>query len=209
MEKTNFLKILTGAPSDFEEKKRITLRCLEIAKATNFNTDYTDMYEHLFTNNEFELCFVTDDKDLIYGFATFNIDKQRSNAYIHGIIIHPEIQGFGYSKKIIKEVLKKHKSKFLSARTHNPRIYEILCDTAVEKSLVFPNLFSEEIPDWVFEILSFNNSTNISTKELVVENAYPDEKIMQSVKNKKINKIFDRLNAKDALVILVATGKDS
>ena len=209
MEKLESLKVLMGVPSDFNEKEEITLRCLEIAKATDFSTDYKDMYEHLFTNNNFELCFVMDDKGVIYGFGTFDIEKKRSNAYIHGIIMHPEIQGYGFSKKIINEVLKKHNSKFLSARTHNPRIYEILCDLAIEKKMVFPNLFSEEIPNWVFELLSFNSSTNISTNRLIVENAYPDEKIMQSVKNKQINTIFERLNARDALVVLVATGRTS
>ena len=46
-------------------------------------------------------------------------------------------------------------------------------------------------------------------EDMVVRNAYPDEKIVQEVKNESIYNIFKKLNPTDAQVIVVCTKKPS
>ena len=47
--------------------------------------------------------------------------------------------------------------------------------------------------------------TKGADKDMVVRNAYPDEKIMQQVKDARIQRIFQKLNPTDAQVIVVCT----
>ena len=89
-------KIRIGTPKDFSNQEQITKRCLEIANAAKFRTDYKDMYEHLFENEEAELFMLIDKNEEIYGFATCDKIPSENSTYLHGIIIHPEVQGNGF-----------------------------------------------------------------------------------------------------------------
>ena len=91
MKKSDGWHIFIGNPKDFENKDAVTVRCLEIANAAQFPTDYQDMYEHLFENEDGELFVVMNDSNEIYGFATCDNMKEHDNTYLHGIIIHPVI----------------------------------------------------------------------------------------------------------------------
>jgi len=204
MKKNDGFRIVFGTPKDFLEKDRITKRCLEIANAAKFPTDYADMYEHLFTNEDAELFMVMDKNDEIYGFATCDNIAEYSNTYLHGIIIHPDIQGMGFSVKLLSEIIKKDGNRYFSARTHNPRIYEAMSRIAY-KGIIFPQTDSENIPKEIWNVIWSHSAMKDADRYMVVRNAYPDEKVIQSVVNADIHKIFSKLNPKDAQVVVVCT----
>ncbi len=205
MKKNDGWRILFGSPKDFSGKEEITKRCLEIANKARFPTDYQDMYEHLFTNEKAELFMIVDEKGQIYGFATCDNIATKSNTYLHGIIIHPDIQGMGFSLKLLKEIISKDNNLYLTARTHNPRIYETMSKVACDENCIFPQIRSGAIPDQIWDIVSSYPATKGADKDMVVRNAYPDEKIMQQVKDARIQRIFQKLNPTDAQVIVVCT----
>lgn len=203
------LNIFIGIPNDFKNKKQVTNRCLEIANKAEFPTDYQDMYEHLFVDENAELFMVMDKGNQIYGFATCNNITESSNTYLDGIIIHPDIQGIGFGTKLLREIVKKDGNNFLTARTHNPRVYEMMSNVSynLDQNLVFPNITSYKVPKEIWDVVYSHPAMKDADKDLVVRNAYPDEKIIQKVKNKSIYNVFNGLNPTDAQVIVVCTKK--
>ena len=211
MKEMNILDIFIGAPRDFTNKEKVTKRCLEIANKAKFPTDYQDMYEHLFENENAELFMIIDENSKIYGFATCDNIAENSNTYLHGIIIHPDIQGMGFGSRLLHEIVKKDGNEFLTARTHNPRVYEMMSCVAYNgnTNLVFPNVTSQNVPKEVLAVMHSHVDMSKADKDMIVRNAYPDEKIVQKVKNKSIYNIFKKLNPNDAQVIVVCTKKPS
>lgn len=206
MKKIDGWKIFTGRPKDFSEKELVTRRCLEIAERAKFPTDYEDMYEHLFENENAELFMVIDDSNEIFGFATFDNDKETSTAYLHGIIVHPDIQGIGFSVKLIQEAINKFKNNFLMARTHNPRVYEMMSRVSYD-GIIFPNTNAKEVPLEIWNVVLSHEATKHADENLIVRDAYPDEKVIQDVRNEEIQNVFSKLNPRDAQVIVVCTQK--
>lgn len=211
MKKINGWNIFIGEPKDFEDKEKVTRQCLDIANKAKFPTDYQDMYDHLFKNEKAELFMVMDENGKIYGFATCDNIVESSNTYIHGIIIHPDIQGKDFGLRLLYEIIKKDQNQFLTARTHNPRVYEMMARVAYKgnKDLIFPNIASQNIPKEVWSVIASHPDMRKADKDMIVRNAYPDEKIVQKVKDKSIYDIFERLNKTDAQVIVVYTKKPS
>lgn len=212
MEAIKGWSIFIGSPKDFADKKQVTERCLEIANKASFPTDYQDMYEHLFGNVNAELFMLMNDEDgEIYGFVTCDNIVESSNTYIHGIIIHPDIQGMGFSLRLLDEIIKKDGNKYLTARTHNPRIYAMMSSAAYNgnKSLVFPNITYHDVPKEIWDILHSHPDMVDADKYMIVRNAYPDEKVVQKVKDAHIYNIFRRLNPTDAQAIVVCTKRPS
>lgn len=204
MKKNDGIRIVYGTPNQFTEKDKITRRCLEVANKAKFPTDYEDMYAHLFGDDNIELFIVMDSEDQIYGFATCVNMSQINNTYVYGTIIHPELQSTGYSVKLLQEIVNKHGNCYLSARTHNPRVYELMSRLAYN-GMIFPNILLENIPKEIWNVVSSHPAMKAADSNLIVKNAYPDEKIMQSVKKEEIQSIFSKLNPRDAQVIIVCT----
>lgn len=197
-------KIKFGTPKEFTEKVQIAERCLEIANAADFPTDYDDVYEHLFGNDDYIICFLIDTHTKrIMGFSVFANLQEINMLYLHGIIIHPDVQGNSLSKRMIREVLKKVNPKYLSARTHNPRMFETLSSFAKDEKHYFPNASGLDIAPYIYNVVKSNEFTRAADECLVCRNAYPDEKISQSYRNNKVTTIFNKLNPTDAQVIVV------
>lgn len=211
MKKINGWNIFIGTPRDFSNKEKVTKRCLEIANRAKFPTDYQDMYEHLFENENAKLFMIISESGEVYGFATCDNIVESSNTYLHGIIIHPDIQGMGFGSRLLREIVKKDGNEFLTARTHNPRVYEMMSSVAYNGNadLVFPNVTSQNVPKEVWAVMQSHTAMSEADKDMVVRNAYPDEKIIQEVKNQSIYDIFKKLNPTDAQVIVVCTKKPS
>lgn len=209
MKKVDGWKIFIGEPKDFADKEQVTTRCLDIANMAKFPTDYKDMYEHLFENESAELFMIMDEKGKIYGFATCDNIVNSSNTYLHGIIIHPDVQGMGFSLMLLREIVKKDGNKFLTARTHNPRVYEMMSRIAYDENSIFPNNISKKYSKEIWNVVYSHPAMINADKDLVVRNAYPDEKIMQRVRNDEINNMFKKLNPTDAQVIVVCTKKST
>lgn len=204
MKKNDGFDIVFGTPRDFPDRYQVNLRCLQIAKAANFPTDYQDMDEHLYGNENAQLLMLNNDHDKIYGFATFDNDVKNNNTYIHGIIIHPDAQEMGFSIAFLRNIINKNGNLFLSARTQNPRIYEMMSKVAYN-GIIFPKIDSDVVPDEIKNIMLTHPAMKDADEHMIVRGAYPDQKITQKVENSKIERIFSKLGPQDAQVIVVCT----
>lgn len=196
-------QISFGTPANFKNKQEVTEECLSLSLKARFPTDYVDVYEHLFGNEDYLICMLYNNNGSIMGYSIFANLEEIEVLYLHGIVLHPLAQGKGFSKKMIEAAIEQVTPKFLSARTHNPRMFETLSAFARNRDCYYPNVFTNEIPNEIYELVGKNEFTAKADKLLIVRNAYPDEKITQSFKNENIAKIFNRVNPNDAQVIVV------
>lgn len=190
------------------EKKKIILECLKMALRVNFPVDYGDMKNHLFGEEDYVKLFVKNEKNEIKGFiiGCINYLDDIKEVYIHGLIIDPDMQGKSLSKKLMKELINVTDCDVITARTHNPRIFEAVSALACDDTLYFPNI-DIKTPDYVYDIIYNNKFINNCNDNLICENAYPDIKIQQSVSNDKILPIFESIGDYDAQVILSVINK--
>lgn len=196
-------RICFDIPNEFRNKEDTALQCLAVANAAHFPTDYDDVFSHLFANENYTICMACNKEDQLDGFSIFAKLKDIDTLHLHGIVLHPRAQGKGLSLKMIQSVIEKETPTFLTAKTHNPRMFETLSKFACNPSKFYPNVDSEYIPDYIYELVHNNEFVNTADEYLIVREAYPDEKISQSFMNEKIKNVFDRLNTKDAQVIVV------
>ena len=196
-------KISFGTPANFRDKRTIAEECLEVSKAAKFPTDYEDVFDHLFGNEAYHICILYNSEDRIMGFAIFANFKEINELYLHGIVLHPLAQGKGLSKKMIEAAIKNARPKYLSARTHNPRMFETLSSFAEMKNDFYPNFCEDDIPKEITELAKKNIFTSSADEVLIVRNAYPDEKLTQSFRNENLVVIWKRLGKRDAQVIIV------
>lgn len=206
MKKIDGVKIIYARPKDFLEKDKITKQCVEIADKAGFSTDYADVYDHLFGSEDLELFVIVDEFRRIYGYTTFFNLYESNNTYVSGMMLHPQIQGMGFSEILLKKIVEKHDNCYLTCRTQNPRVYELMYKVAYN-GIIFPNIFSDEIPKEVKNILPSHPALKEADDNLIVKEAYPDKKIEQMVKKSEIYSIFSKLGSKDAQVIIVCTRK--
>lgn len=202
MKNNSFFEIRFVKSNEIIEKEKLTLECLEIANNAKFPTDFNDVYEHLFTSDYICLAYFY---DKLVAFSVFAMLKELNNLHIHGLIVDPEFQGKGISKKMIKKAVDSLNFKYLTGKTHNPRMFQIVSTFACSDEKFFPN-FKTEIPSSIRWLVSNNNYISNSDMHLIVRNAYPDEKIVQSANN-HIQEGFCDLGKYDAQVIVVVIKK--
>ena len=196
-------QIYFGVPSDYRNKKELAKQCLDVANAAHFPTDYDDVFSHLFGNESYTICTAFDKDDKLGGFSIFAQLEDIDTLYLHGIVLHPRAQGKGLSSKMIETVIESTGHTFLSARTHNPRMFETLSKFACSPSEYYPNVNKSQIPEYIYDLVHQNEFTEDADEFLIVRNAYPDEKISQTFRNVRISNVFKRLNTRDAQVIVV------
>lgn len=180
----------------------IVVECLEIAKRAKFKTDYDDVYQHLFGGN-YHLTFLKS-ANKILGFAVFDcieINKEQV-LHLHGIIMHPSAQRYGNTRTILIDKINEIKPDYITLKTHNPRMYYVASSLALNNGNIYPN-FTDKVPNDIIEIARQNPFISNCNDNLIVENAYEDEKIQQDVKDNKIITEFAALGQKDAQVIIV------
>jgi len=194
------LNIRIARPDDVAHKKATAKRCRWIAGRANFPTDFWDVYQHLYGNRKNLICFARDEKWELWAYSIFQYIERAEMLYVHGIIIHPDYQSTGLSKKMILTVAEKAHPKYIMARTHNPRIYEMMSKLA--EGSIYPN-HNTAIPKEIMEIVRSCEGTKDANENMVIKNAYPDEKISQSVKDLSFcGKIFDQIGKNDAVAVL-------
>ncbi len=196
-------RICFGVPNDFQDKDHIARKCLEVANAAQFPTDFEDVFEHLFGNENYKICLILDEEDQIYGFSIFAKLEEINTLHLHGIVLHPEAQGNELSLKMVETAIANESPMYLTAKTHNPRAFEALSKFALDESAYYPNANNDVIPEHIYELVKQNEFVSTADRYLIVRNAYPDEKIAQSYRNKNISRVFARLHAFDAQVIAV------
>lgn len=180
----------------------ITMQCLDVAEKANFKTNYEDVYQHLF-EGDYYLTFLKMSGE-IKGFAVFDCleIKEDKVLHLHGIITHPHVQKSGNTRKIILDKIKEINPNYLTLKTHNPRMYYVASTVSENNQLTYPN-FKEKVPQEIVDIAKQNPFISNCNDNLVVENAYSDEKIQQNVNNDIITKGFNLLGKKDAQVVIV------
>ena len=202
MKSPSNITLLPISPTNVTAKEYIIHQCLKIAKTANFPTDYNDMREHLFGNDDNKIIFAINQQTLtIEGFAVYQILPSCQTLYLHGIVLHPKIQGLHVSTAMHILAISTCKMKYFSARTHNPRCFESVA--GIHNLGFYPNGKSEEIPETIYETVRKNPHTSEADDFLIVRNAYPDEKIQQACQNDATKKIFSYLNPYDAQVVII------
>lgn len=179
--------------------------CLKVANSAQFPTDYEDVKEHLFGNDNLIKLFIIDSEMLsIRGFLAadyFNGFNDNNILHCHGIIVHPSIQSQGYSKMLVNELIKEYQPDIVTAKTHNPRCFNMF--TEIDDIITyFPNGI-DEIPSDIYHVVATDPYINVVNNDLIYKDAYPDEKIQQEYRNTNIKKIFDKVNTRDAQAIVV------
>lgn len=196
-------RICFGSPNDFPDKDNIVRQCLDVANAAHFPTDYDDVFSHLFGNEDYTICMAFGKDEVLDGFSIFAKIEEIDTLHLHGIVLHPRAQGVGLSLKMIQKVIESEEPTYLTAKTHNPRMFETLSKFACNTSEFYPHVDDIIIPESIYELVRNNEFVNSADEYLIVREAYPDEKISQTFRNKKITLIFERLNAHDAQVVVV------
>ena len=209
------LYIVYSSPSQFssENKAKVSMRCLEIAQSTNFPTNYQDVEQHLFGNEDSMLTFLVDDQGKIYGFATFDKLQEVKGLYLNGIILDDSIQSKGWSMYLLKSVILGSGCKFLMLRTHNQRMYESMRDVADDDNLVFPHPKggNYKTPESVWGVVKSHPATMNADEKLIVRDAYP---VGQEIKSQEIDEedtksLFKKLGEHDAQVVVVVCTKNA
>lgn len=182
--------------------------CLNIANKAQFPTDYEDVKNHLFEDENYLKLFIVEESnkvvpdikgflicDAFYGYNNMKI------LHCHGIILSPEVQGLGLSKKLINHAVSLTNPDVVTAKTHNPRCFNsfINIDNTIE---YYPNE-EDYLPNEILELAKSNHHINQSDNQLIFKDAYPDEKIQQSKRNENIDIIFSRLSSYDAQALVV------
>ena len=208
MKKEYFIKEYNNCGYDNSEinellKEYLIKSCLLVANKSNFSTDYYDVKDHIFEKDEYMKLFITENtKEVvpnIYGFAIFDSFKGYNDMlflHCHGIVLGPEIQELGLSKKIINYAVKKVNPDILTVKTHNPRCFNsfINIDNVIS---YYPNELGI-IPNEILELAKTDPFICQSNNDLIYKDAYPDEKIQQTKRNNGIDVIFNKLSPHDA-----------
>lgn len=189
-------------------RKFVTEQCVDIALRTNFPTDYNDVYEHLFGREDFLKLFLIIDRE-IKGFIVSDtyegkimaLKKLRA-AYIQGIILDHSIQGNGYFKKLVSEVIKRQNSPldYISLRTHNPSCASAFTKSISDDFIIYPTV--NKIDEDVLEIVRSDRYIGNANENLVVENAYSNVLLQQSTANEQINELFRSVGDNDAQCVI-------
>ncbi len=184
----------------------IAAEALIIANEAQFPTDYQDVYEHLFGDPNFiRLFIINKETNRLKGFLiACELDGLYDTKllHFHGIILHPSVQGKGMSQLLLKEAISMTLPDIISAKTHNPRAFNLLASLAYLGTEFYPNIYGPT-PKEILEIARSNPFISGVNDNLVVENAYPDAKLQQSYRKEQIKTIFDNLGDRDAQAILV------
>lgn len=195
--------------NDESTKEIIAKQCLEIANAAQFPTDYNDVYDHLFEDDSYIRMFVKNEKDEIKGFAIICNENVLNNVkimHVHGIIIHPEAQGLGLAKDVINIAVDKYQPDVVTAKTHNPRCFNMFCDILNNGCEFYPN--TKPIPSYIYDIVKKDKFIDQVDEDLIYRNAYPDVKIQQTKRKELVNEVFKKVGPYDAQAIIVVVNKN-
>lgn len=184
--------------------KYLIKECLNVANAAHFPTDYDDVKEHLFGSDNLIKLFIIDREMLtIKGFLAADYFKgycDNNILHCHGIIVHPDIQSMGYSKMLVNALVKEYQPDIVTAKTHNPRCFNMFTEINDVKAY-FPNNF--EIPEDIYNLVKTDPYIKVVDHDLVFRDAYPDEKIQQEYRNQELKEIFSKVGFFDAQAIVV------
>ena len=195
--------------NDEIEKDNIARQCLEIANSAQFPTDYQDVYDHLFEDDSYIRVFVKNEFDEIKGFAIIcneNVLNNLNIMHVHGIIIHPEAQGLGLAKEVINTAVEKYQTDVVTAKTHNPRCFNMFADILNNGCDFYPN--TQPIPSYIYEIVKKDKFIDKADEDLICRDAYPDVKIQQSKRKELVNDVFEKVGPYDAQAIVVVVNKN-
>ncbi len=208
-----FIEEYNGCYINEEEKLKkqikIANECLTIANDAKFPTDFQDVYDHLFEDDSYIILFAKNVLGNIKGFVIACEEKGYNDCdilHIHGIVLSPDIQGNGISKKMINYAVSKYHPDVVTAKTHNPRCFNAFANIDGGNHLFFPN--GQPIPDVIRMIVKSDKFINDSDEDLIYRDAYPDEKIQQSKSNPIVDIIFDKVGMYDAQSVVIIINND-
>lgn len=210
------MKLKSYFAKDIKNKVELANQCVEIANSAKFNTDFNDVYEHLFFGDNLMLVFAFDDDNKMQGFSSLFITKEQDGTphiHLNGVIVSPKCQGKGIAKLMVSRAVgyvyglfnKKFNDDFkvsLSARTQNPAIYRLMQKVS---SNVSPSV-KGKVNKKHFAIVKMMDSQlkpflGLYNDDFIVKNAYPSSKVQADINNQSVKVLFNKLNAYDAFII--------
>lgn len=186
------------------EQLKIAKECLLVANDANFPTDFQDVYDHLFEDESYIRVFIKDQNNVVKGFAIICNELVLNNClimHVHGIVLSPEVQEEGLGKELINFAVCKYQPDVVTAKTHNPRCFNMFCNILDKTCAFYPN--EEPIPDYIYKIVKNDKFIDVVDENLIYKDAYPDVKIQQSQKNPIVDRIFKKVGPYDAQAVVV------
>lgn len=201
---------------DIKNKEKLAMQCVEIANKAKFNTDFDDVYNHLFFGDNLMLVFVFDDNKKMVAFSSiFLTEEPDKTPHIHlnGIIVSPECQKSGIAQLMLSRAVgyiyglnnKNSNDDFkisLSARTQNPAIYRLLQKSSENVS---PSTNGDVNKKHYAIVKKMDGKLKPFLgdydKTFKVKNAYSSSKVHADIKDEKIKILFSRLDNLDAYII--------
>lgn len=201
---------------DIKNKEALANQCVEIANSANFNTDFNDVYEHLFFGDNLMLVFAFDENKKMVGFSSIFLSKEANGTphiHLNGIIVKPEYQNRGLAKLMLSRAVgyvyglnnKSAESGFkvsLSARTQNPAVYRLMQKSSKKLS---PNVNGVVCKKHYAIVKKMDKDLKPFLgdydKEFIVKNAYPSSKVQANVKNEEVKVLFSKLDKFDAFIM--------
>lgn len=184
-------------------KKYIAEKCVEIANTTNFPTDYDDVFDHIFGNEELIKVFLTDE-EIIKGFIVSDyfdnkLDDLRTlkALYIHGIIIDKDTQKHGLFRNLVNYTINSvNYTDYIALRTHNPRCANAFTNCMLEHGLITsPTL--RKVDSEIIKIANNDKYIYNANANLVAKGVYDRELLSQRTSNEYINEMFKRNNVEE------------
>lgn len=202
--------------SDIKNKEELALQCVDIANKAKFNTDFQDVYDHLFFGDNLMLVFAYDDLDNMAGFSSLFLTREESgipHIHLNGVIVNPEHQKHGIARLMLSRAVgyvcgmnenseERNIDISLSARTQNPAIYRLMYKTSNDisptlKGDVNPKHYEilKKMDDKLYPFLGDYN------EKFIVKDAYSSTKVHADVRDEAVKVLFSELGELDAYVI--------
>lgn len=201
---------------DIKNKEALAHQCVEIANKAKFNTDFQDVYDHLFFGDDLMLVFAFDENEKMIGFSSIYLTKEEDNTphiHLNGIIVDPENQKSGVARMMlsraagfiygINDVQESVDFKIsLSARTQNPAIYKLMSKLSENISPSSTGVVNKQ-HHAILKKMDKNLKPFLGNydESFIVKNAYLSPKVQANIKDEQIKLLFSKLNKYDAFII--------
>ena len=196
-----------------EEKEKISKECFETADAIKFGTNYEDVSDHLFCDENSILTFIHDEKGKIKGFAisvNIAINEKESLLHLHGVILSKDLQKKGLLGKITSKNIGNIEGEncwkgissevtAISARTRNPALYKSVKSMCGE---IYPESELDVVTEDIKEVLLANPFVELPKDgTMIKKKAYVLPKPHTDVSDKDTNDLFGGLEENDAVIL--------
>lgn len=209
-----FMKTFRAENIPKQRQDVLANKCFEITKKASLGASFEDVRNHLF-GGKYDISLLKKE-GIIQGFGIFATRRVGEDiiCILHGIALHPKVQGLGLAKKCIHENILQVRAHYLALRTRNPSMYKTAFSLSSHKKNVYPN-FEDSIPSGIIQLSNklgyFNQPKGeLCPRTMIVREAYTRPMVQQFWNPKNtwetlVQKRFSQneLGKNDAFAILI------